>query len=189
MKKIIIIIILLIIVAVGAYVVFILKSGEELNEISPLLDAGTTPAARETKVKDKLESMTAEEMNAFRQEVEEMRDIVMEKEEAMPVGAELFAQGDFMRQFHNVAGRALLIKENSRHILRFEDFETDNGPRLHIYLSAGLGDDDFIDLGPIRATKGNANYEVPAGVDIEKYRNVLVWCVPFGVLFSYAELN
>ena len=68
-------------------------------------------------------------------------------------------------------------------------FETDNGPRLHIYLSAGLGDDDFIDLGPIRATKGNANYEVPAGVDIEKYRNVLVWCVPFGVLFSYAELN
>lgn len=81
------------------------------------------------------------------------------------------------------------IKDGDQLIVRFEDFQTDNGPQLRIYLSADLGADDFIDLDPIKATKGNVNYTVAAGTDTDKYRNVLVWCKPFGVLFSYAELT
>jgi hypothetical protein len=46
---------------------------------------------------------------------------------------------------------------------------------------------DYIDLGKIKATKGNVNYGIPSDVDLEKYDTVLVWCVPFEVLFSYAE--
>ena len=52
-----------------------------------------------------------------------------------------------------------------------------------------MGDDDFIDLGKIKATKGNVNYDIPEGVDTDKYNKVLVWCVPFGVIFSYSELK
>jgi len=43
--------------------------------------------------------------------------------------------------------------------------------------------------GKIKGTKGNVNYEIDRGVDLEKYDKVLVWCVPFGVLFSYADLE
>jgi len=46
-----------------------------------------------------------------------------------------------------------------------------------------------IDLGEIKATKGNVNYDIPEGTDLEKYNKVLVWCVPFRVLFSYSDLN
>ena len=73
--------------------------------------------------------------------------------------------------------------------MRFENFESINGPELHIYLASSLSDKDIVDLGPIRGTKGNINYKVDASVDTAKYRYVLVWCKPFKILFSYAELR
>lgn len=83
----------------------------------------------------------------------------------------------------------MLIEDDNKKIVRFEDFETINGPDLHIYLSADLEANDYVDLGQIKATKGNVNYDVPVGADTLKYNKVLVWCEPFEVLFSYAELG
>jgi|TARA_B100001971_G_C18148997_1_gene514736 hypothetical protein len=104
--------------------------------------------------------------------------------------AKIISEGAFVESAHHVNGKALIIEEeDGSKILRFEDFDTINGPNLHIYLSNSLGNDDFIDLGNIRATKGNVNYDVPQGTDLEKYDKVLVWCVPFGVLFSYSDLE
>ena len=183
--KIIIIVIAVLVIIVGGYVLFTLKSGGELNEASPLNQQKSSPV-----FKDNLDSMSDEEKKEFMKEVELTKDKVIEETESMPSGARLVAQGDFMRRLHGVEGQALLIEDVSgEHVVRFEDFQTDNGPQLYIYLSKDLGDDDFIDLGPIKATKGNINYQVPVGTDIEKYRYVLVWCRPFSVLFSYAELN
>ena len=68
------------------------------------------------------------------------------------------------------------------------DFDTINGPDLRIYLSSDLGSADIVELGKIKATKGNVNYDIPEGTDLEIYKNVLVWCKPFGVLFSFAQL-
>ena len=108
--------------------------------------------------------------------------------EGMPSGAHVLAQAQFVVQAHDVKGKAVIVEQGGIKIVRFEDFETINGPNLHIYLSADLEGKDYIDLGPIRATKGNVNYDLPAGIDTGKYHYVLVWCVPFGVLFSYASL-
>lgn len=168
----------------GSLVFFILKSGEELHEDSPLGPAPITPVI----VKDNLETMEEVKKQEFIKQVEEMRDTVMEKTESMPLRATLIAQGDFTPRFHDVEGTALLIKENERRIVRFENFKTDNGPQLRIYLSSDLSNDDFVDLGSIKATKGNVNYDIPEGTDTNKYRYVLVWCKPFGILFSYAKL-
>ena len=99
----------------------------------------------------------------------------------------VLAQTSFLAKTHEVSGTALLIRQGERRILRFENFETINGPDLHIYLSADLEGKDYIDLGSIRATKGNVNYDLPVEIDTNKYRHVLVWCVPFKVLFSFAS--
>ena len=117
-------------------------------------------------------------------------ELGMDKEtEDMPNSAVIIAEADFMESAHTVSGKALVIEEDGKKILRFEDFETVNGPNLHIYLSSDLSSNDFIDLGAIKATKGNVNYEIPEGTDLEKYNKVLVWCVPFKVLFSYSDLQ
>jgi hypothetical protein len=101
----------------------------------------------------------------------------------------VIAQGNFTPKAHDVKGKAVLIKEGDSYTLRFEDFETINGPDVNIYLVSDLSNKDIVDLGDIKATKGNVNYSVPAGTDITKYNKVLVWCKAFSVLFSYAELK
>ncbi len=105
-------------------------------------------------------------------------------------------QGEFGDRSHPTSGQALVLTDGSeQRFLRFEDFETDNGPDLNVYLSTaapdapdGAFDDDFIDLGNLSGNIGNQNYEVPADVDLSQYRTVVIWCVRFGVAFGTAEL-
>ena len=139
------------------------------------------------EVKDSLEVMDEATKAEFDKQVSEAEAVEMVEE--MPTGVTIISQGDFKPRAHDVEGKALLIDQNGKKILRFEDFDTINGPNLHIYLSTELGIGDSIDLGKIKATKGNVNYEIPEGVDTDKYNKVLVWCVPFKVLFSYSEFE
>ena len=190
MKKIIV----AIVVVVGLVVAWRLISpafiSKELNEPSPLVQTeedwlpGTgTPAG------DAFETMTEAEKAEFQKAVDEMRSEVIVKNDGMPERPRIIARGTFESRAHDVEGAALLIETGDSKTLRFEDFETVNGPNLHIYLSHDLGATDFIDLGKIRATRGNVNYEIDASIDTDRYDLVLVWCVPFRVLFGYAVLN
>ncbi len=97
--------------------------------------------------------------------------------------------GQFVAGAHEVAGSAKVIDTVDGKVLRFEDFETVNGPDLRIYLATDTSADDYVDLGPIRGTKGDINYTLPAGTDLTKYDTVLVWCRAFSKLFSSAELR
>ena len=116
--------------------------------------------------------------------------IVEEVYEASPeeTGGTTMVEALFQASAHDVSGKALLIEAEGKKVLRFEDFETINGPDLRIYLATDREATDIIDLGEIKATKGDVNYDIPEGTDIGKYRYVLVWCRAFSVLFSYAEL-
>ena len=109
--------------------------------------------------------------------------------EPMPAKPEILARTPFLPSAHGVAGEALLINTGDQYVVRFENFDTINGPDLRVYLSPNKSDDDIVSLGALKATKGEANYTVPAGTDLNKYEYVLVWCEDFSVLFSYAILH
>ena len=156
--------------------------------ISPIFRVLEKDEASPLVVKDAMDSMDAKTRTEFEKQVEAMKDKVMIMNDAMPP-AKIIAQGEFKPRAHDVKGNALLIEKDGRKIVRFEDFDTINGPDLRIYLSSDLSNDDFIELSKIKATKGSVNYEVPEGVDTSKYSKVLVWCKAFGVLFSYAVLS
>ena len=104
-------------------------------------------------------------------------------------GPKIISEGNFVASAHDVAGKTVIIDINGKKILRFEDFDTINGPDLRIYLSKDNDASDIVDLGAIRGTKGNINYDIPDGVDVSKYNHVLVWCRAFRVLFSYAVVK
>lgn len=107
------------------------------------------------------------------------------------------ASGSFSGRAHPTSGRAIVLNDGTeQRFLRFEDFETDNGPDLNVYLSAapaegpsGAFDDDFIDLGDLKGNVGPQNYEIPPGVDLGRYSTVVIWCVRFSVAFGAAELS
>jgi len=90
---------------------------------------------------------------------------------------------------HSASGMVrLLTQEDGTTLIRYENFKTINGPNLHVYLAKDIEAKEFIDLGPIRGTEGNINYVVPENIDVSEYKYVMYWCVPFGVLFNYAEI-
>tara|TARA_Y100000310_G_scaffold89923_1_gene87064 strand:+ start:24621 stop:25163 length:543 start_codon:yes stop_codon:yes gene_type:complete len=174
------IIILLLVLALGWYLLSPLFNIVEVDEVSPLDTVEAEVGS--------IEAIPSEMQEAFDKEMEKMKDKVMAMDDVTPEKKGLLSEGEFMPKAHDVEGRALLIENNGATTLRFENFETTNGPNLHIWLSADLQGKDYLDLGKIKATKGNVNYDVPSDADLDKYNKVLVWCVPFKVLFSYAEL-
>lgn len=141
-------------------------------------------------INDDFETMSETTKAALMTQIEILNDTSIVKEMPLPTRVtNIIAQGPFQPRAHEVKGSALLIEDDGKQILRFEDFETINGPDIRIYLSSDLGIEDSIDLGPIQATKGNVNYTLPQNVDASKYRYALVWCRAFRVLFSYAQLH
>ena len=90
---------------------------------------------------------------------------------------------------HNAKGAAKVVAlEGGGNVLRLEDFQSTNGPDLHVYLSVDKGASDFVELGKLKANIGNQNYEIPEGTDLSKYDTVLIWCKQFSVLFGSAQL-
>jgi hypothetical protein len=195
-KKVGLILAAIILVAVLWYLLSPLFMPIERNDPSPLdngqISSDTTPqqiiGGEQVPVNDNLKELTEDEMMDFLNQTLDMDPQVIEMDDDMPQGPTVVAEADFKSRAHDVKGKAVLIESSDGTVLRFEDFETVNGPDLKIYLGSELGDNDYVDLGPILATKGSANYAVPAGTDTSKYNKVLVWCDAFDVLFSYAEL-
>jgi hypothetical protein len=74
-------------------------------------------------------------------------------------------------------------------ILRLENFRSTNGPNVHVYMSTNKDATDFADLGRLKANNGNQNYNIPIGINVAKYKYVLIWCKDFSVLFGSAQLT
>jgi hypothetical protein len=47
----------------------------------------------------------------------------------------------------------------------------------------------YLDLGSLKGNIGNQNYEIPAGTDISEYQSVVIYCLPFHVIFSTATIS
>lgn len=187
MKKYIIITTILVVVLVGLYYTLSpLWRNNELQEVSPL----TNPdQSMQKQIEPTMERPSANMNDTTIGAADKTDTTGTIKKDVMTQQPELVAQGVFQAKAHDVKGKALLIKQGGAYTVRFEDFETINGPDVKIYLSSDLEAKDFVSLGDLKATKGNVNYTVPTGTDTTKYNKVLVWCKAFSVLFSYSELR
>ena len=144
-----------------------------------------------TQIQDNLYTMdatTTERFNvAMQQANETAAKNLNDQLQAAPLT--LLSRGTLTARALNVSGSVSVLKVGGQKILRFENFETASGPDLHVYLAPSLSDSDIVDLGPVRGTRGNINYNIANSVEIGKYRYVLVWSKPFRIMFSYGELR
>jgi hypothetical protein len=93
--------------------------------------------------------------------------------------------------FHFGRGTARLLEvAPGSFIVRLEDFAVRNGPDLYVYLSPAA--DGYaggaIELGRLKADRGNQNYRVPDGADVSRTSSVVIWCKQFAVRFATARL-
>jgi len=107
-------------------------------------------------------------------------------------------KGQFHSNAHETTGTATVLQlENGSRILRLTNFETSNGPDVQVYLVAASDVTDnetvskagFISLGAMKGNVGDQNYEIPATVDLSRYRSVTIWCRRFSVNFGTAPLS
>jgi hypothetical protein len=177
----------------GIHTLFI---DDTVNEAGPVFASG---AGASGLPGDEISAGLAASMNDAADELDMPAVVDVDEEPAMPVeelDVVTLTAGEFTDRSHPSSGTALVLNDGSeQRFLRFEDFETDNGPDLNVYLSTAPADApagdftaDFIDLGDLKGNVGPQNYEIPPGVDLDRYRTVVIWCVRFGVAFGSADL-
>lgn len=184
--------------AVGLWLVFgffgfqTLFFDDEVSEANPFA-AGPAPSGLAV---DETTQELAEEMNDAMEEEGITGDDVVDDD--MPDAVEatpevtILAQGSFIDRSHPTSGTAKVITDGDQRFLRFENFETDNGPDLDVYLATGSPDGDlgeFINLAELKGNVGDQNYELTDDIDLDKYTTVFVWCTRFGVAFGAAALG
>lgn len=112
----------------------------------------------------------------------------------------VLSEGTFLTHEHNTTGTAKLLRlADGTTIGRLENLATSEGPKVVVRLSdapviAGKrGYHTFksgrhVDLGALKGNRGNANYAVPADVDVVGLTSISVWCDRFNVSFGAAQL-
>ncbi|MEA5459314.1 DM13 domain-containing protein [Arcicella sp. LKC2W] len=101
------------------------------------------------------------------------------------------ALGSFLPAVHSVSGSVKLIIDKNdakKRFLSFENFKTDEGPDLYVYLAEDKSSKGFISVAKLTKT-GTFTLEIPEGAVLEKQKHVLIWCQQFSVLFGSAKLE
>lgn len=117
-----------------------------------------------------------------------------------PTSPVRLSTGTFVTHEHDTRGTVSIVRlaDGSR-VLRLEGLDTSDGPDLEVWLSdarvlegkAGwhvFDDGRYRSLGQLKGNRGNQNYVIPAGVELDGFRSVSIWCNRFNVSFGAAEL-
>lgn len=110
----------------------------------------------------------------------------------------IIAQGQFVDGdiFHKGSGTATIWQTTpDSYVLRLTNFRTTVGPDLRVLLSpasapashARLG--DYIEIDMLKGNLGDQEYTLPADFDPTAYGSVVIYCVPFRVIFATATLH
>lgn len=119
-------------------------------------------------------------------------------DEGMPGGgATALRRGAFSGadDFHQGEGMATLYRVGSEVVLRFDPFRVTNGPDLHVILTKHAAPrsrqevkEGYVEVAKLKGNVGSQNYPLPAGLRLEEYKAVVIYCKPFHVVFASAEL-
>jgi hypothetical protein len=110
-------------------------------------------------------------------------------------------EGSFISHEHSTTGSLKILEyvDGSR-ILRIEDLETSNGPKLEVWLTDApvingldgwsvFDDGKYINLGALKGNIGDQNYSIPSSVNLEEFTSISIWCERFSVSFGAAALS
>lgn len=97
-------------------------------------------------------------------------------------------QGEFVGLDHDAKGKAEIISVGNIAFLRFENFQVTNGPDLHVYMTINGNATTGIDLGTLKGSTGDQNYDLH-GIDTKTYDTVVIYSQPFHVYFAKAKLS
>lgn len=109
--------------------------------------------------------------------------------ESLPTGTTI-RSGSFLNGTHTTTGLAKIVNDgNGKTYLVIENFKTDNGPDLRIWLSPNINASPYQEVGLLKAINGSFSYELNSSLNFTVNNRVLIWCEDFSVLFGHAVLQ
>ncbi|HMN51093.1 MAG: DM13 domain-containing protein [Xanthobacteraceae bacterium] len=126
-------------------------------------------------------------------------DVMTQEEKAKPT----FATGTFIHadpsdRVHWGRGNVTVQKDQ---VYLEPNFEVGPGPDYRVLLVKkaniktkaevveAIRNKQFVEISGLRSFKGGQRYAVPAGVNVEEYQSVVIWCWAFSQLISPATLE
>ena len=92
--------------------------------------------------------------------------------------------------YGTVIGSAkIYLQNNNQYILALENFNSSNGPDLHVYISKEVQPVNYIDLGRLQSVSGNQQYPIAGNINFSEYKYALIHCRQYNHLFGSAELK
>jgi hypothetical protein len=87
-----------------------------------------------------------------------------------------------------VKGTVKVFEKSGKRTLVFENFSSDGGPDLYIYLAEDASLSNAVEVQKLTNT-GSFFLEAPETFDPGRQRTVLIWCKSYSVLFGHAKLR
>lgn len=113
--------------------------------------------------------------------------------------------GSFYPVVHAGSGTVKIVqKPGGKRVLRLENFSTDNGPAIYVWLSTaiqpktsadvGLNAGDYEQIGDVIPAGtvypiASQDFEISDAVNLSSFKSVVIWCVQFKVNFTSAALQ
>ena len=126
-------------------------------------------------------------------------EMAMQDEEALTVlTGEKALSGTFRNKARTGQGTATITRKDGKtYLVLNASFKSDDGPGLRVFLAghpdpgsdADLQSMGDLDLGPLKSLSGAQVYEIPEAKAGQDWRSVVVYSVPFRVVFSVASLK
>ena len=107
----------------------------------------------------------------------------------------VLASGDFEKSEHPTSGVAQIVIQKGKKYLKFDSsFQSDSGPDLFVILHRqdspkSYAKANYVSLGRLKKVSGQQMYAIPNGVNITKFKSVVIWCKNFNSTFGFAPLN
>lgn len=121
---------------------------------------------------------------------EMLTPVVETPKTAVETGTQL-SLGTFSAGVHPTSGTVKVVADKTdakKKYLSFENFKTDAGPDLYVYLAEDKAAKGFVSVMKLDKT-GTFVLDVPVNADLTKQKYVLIWCKQFTVLFGSAKLE
>ena len=118
--------------------------------------------------------------------------------QAQQQAAKVLAKGEFHNADKAGSGTATVYQlADGKRVLRLSDLSVDNGPDLHVRLiaaddakdTASVAKTDHVEVAKLKGNKGSQNYDLPADLNLARFRVVSIWCNRFSVNFAAAPLT
>lgn len=140
-------------------------------------------------------ALSAGMMSCQKENVVADADMSMQPSAVMPINTNLkdqtlLLEGTFTSAAHPTTGTVKVYEDkDKKRTLVFENFKTDAGPDLRLYMAEDKAITNFVQITDKVTTSGNYSIEIPANVDLKKQTTVAIWCKSFSVLFGSATLK